>query len=225
MSKQTSRQTSKQGQSANKQSSNQNSKQASPANKQIASGSVKQSNSATKSPTRQALKQERREEERQRQLNAKRRAARNKRILIGSLIAVAVLVVATVSFVVYSNTHNASAQNQATPTEQVVNSAYPPIDGIYCDALEQTAYHIHAHLTIYINGKQVAIPQGIGIASDQSCFYWLHTHTSDGVIHIEFPKQGSPTLGNFLDIWEQHFQQLGFHNELASSADWMACVD
>ena len=73
------------------------------------------------------MKQERREEERQRQLNAKQRAARNKRILIGSLIAVAVLVVATVSYAVYSNTHNASAQNQATPTEHVVNPAYPPL--------------------------------------------------------------------------------------------------
>ena len=217
MSKQNSRQTMKQGQSANKQ--------ASPANKQVASGSTKQSNSATKQPTRQAMKQERREEERQRQLNAKRRAARNKRILVASLIAVAVLIVATVSFVVYSNAHNASAQNQASSTEQVVNPAYPPVDKIYCDALEQTAYHIHAHLTIYINGKQVAIPQGIGIASDQSCFYWLHTHTSDGVVHIEFPKQGTPTLGNFLDIWGQSFHSLGFQNELASSADWNVYVD
>ena len=226
MSKQTSRQTSKQRQSANKQSNNQTSKRASPANKQIVSGSVKQSNAANKPPTRQAMKQERRQEERQRQLNAQRRAARNKRILIGSLIAVAILVVAAISFAVYSNTHsNASAQNQATPTEQVVNAAYPPVDRIYCDALEQTAYHIHAHLTIYINGKQVAIPQGIGIASDQSCFYWLHTHTSDGVVHIEFPRQGHPTLGNFLDIWGQSFNSLGFQNELASSADWTVYVD
>jgi hypothetical protein len=225
MSKQTPRQTSKQGQSANKQSSNQNSKQASSANKQIASGSVKQNTAATKPQTRQAMKQERREEERQRQLIAKQRAARNKRILIGSLIAVAVLVVSAVSYIVYSNIHNASAQNQATPTEQVVNAAYPPIDGIYCDALEQTAYHIHAHLTIYINGKQVAIPQGLGIASDQSCYYWLHTHTNDGVIHIEFPRQGHPTLGNFLDIWGQSFQSLGFQNELASSTGWTVYVD
>jgi hypothetical protein len=221
-----SKQTSKQGQGANKQSSNQNAKQASPANKQIPSGTVKQSNSATKQPTRQAMKQERREEERQRQLNAKRRATRNKRILVGSLVAVAVLVFAAVSFAVYSNSHNnASAQNQATPTEQIVNSAYPPVDGIYCDALEQTAYHIHAHLTIYINGKQVAIPQGIGIASDQSCFYWLHTHTSDGVVHIEFPNQGTPTLGNFLDIWGQSFNSLGYQNELASSTGWTIYVD
>ena len=113
---------------------------------------------------------------------------------------------------------------QTASTEQVVNAAYPPIDGIYCDALEQTAYHIHAHLTIYMSSKQVAIPQGIGIASDQSCFYWLHTHTSDGVIHIEFPNQGTPTLGNFLDIWGQSFNTLGFQNELASSTDWTIYV-
>ena len=226
MSKQTSRQTSKQGQSTSKQSNNQNSKQASSTNKQTTSGSVKQNTSATKPQTRQAMKQERREEERRRQLIAKQRAARNKRILIGSLTAIAVLVVAAISFVVYSNTHsNTSAQNQATPTEQIVNPNYPPIDGIYCDALEHTDYHIHAHLTIYMNGKQVAIPQGIGIAPDQSCLYWLHTHTSDGVLHIEFPKQGNPTLGNFLDIWKQSFNSLGFQNQLASSDDWTVYVN
>lgn len=226
MNKQTSRQTSKQGQSANRQSNKQNSKQTSPANKQIASGSVKQNNSATKPQTRQAMKQERREEQRQRQLQAKQRAARNKRILIGSLIAIAVLVVAAVTFAVYTNTRNhASAQNQATPTEQVVNAAYPPVDGIYCDALEGTAYHIHAHLTIYIDGKPVPVPQGIGIAPDQSCLYWLHTHSTDGVIHTEAPKKVSPTLGNFLDIWGQSFNSSGFRNELASSAGWTVYVD
>jgi hypothetical protein len=51
---------------------------------------------------------------------------------------------------------------QTTSTEQVVNSACPPVDGIYCDTLEQTAYHIHTHLTIHIDGKQIGIPQGIG---------------------------------------------------------------
>ena len=226
MSKQTSRQSSKQGQNSNKQSGNQNVKQTSSANKQVANASVKQSVSATKTQTRQAMKRDRREEEKQRQLAAKQRAARNKRILIGSLIAIAVLVVAGISYAAYANTHSsASTQTQATPTEQVVNAAYPPVDGIYCDALEQTAYHIHAHLTIYINGKQVAIPQGIGIASDQSCYYWLHTHTDDGVIHIEFPRQGNPTLGNFLDIWGQSFNSMGFQNELASSQGWTVYVN
>jgi hypothetical protein len=226
MSKQTSRQPSKQGQNSNKQSNNQNSKQTNSANKQVANSSAKQNVSAPKPQTRQSVKRERREEEKQRQLAAKQRATRNKRILIGSIVAVAILVVGGVAYAVYANTHSsASAQTQATPTEQIVNAAYPPVDGIYCDALEQTAYHIHAHLTIYIDGKPVTIPQGVGIASDQSCYYWLHTHATDGVIHIEFPRHGTPTLGNFLDVWGQSFNSMGFQNELASSQGWTIYVN
>lgn len=241
MSKQTSRQASKQGQMANKQSSNQSSKQSGPSNKQTTGVSVKQTspaskqatnvsskqaNSANKPLTRQAVKQARRQQQQQQLLNAQRRAARNKRIVIGSLVAVAVVVIAAVSFLIYNaNAKNSTGQNQTTATEQVVNPAYPPVDNIYCDSLEQTAYHIHAHLTIYINGQLVAVPQGVGIAPDQSCLYWLHSHTGDGVLHIEAPRKVSPTLGDFLDIWGQEFSSLSYRNELASSAGWTVYVD
>ncbi|HYA99371.1 MAG TPA: hypothetical protein VED37_04060 [Ktedonobacteraceae bacterium] len=232
MSKQTSRQSSKQGQNSNKQSGNQNVKQTSSANKQVANASVKQSVSATKTQTRQAMKRDRREEEKQRQLAAKQRAARNKRILIGSLIAIAVLVVAGISYAAYMNTHkSASAQTQATPTEQIVNAAYPPVDGIYCDALEQTAYHHHVHLTIYINGQQVPFPAGMGIAGDQTnptCYYWLHTHATDGVIHIEAPSQKSFSLKNFLDIWQSFAasnSQYTFPTQLALPDGWTMYVN
>jgi hypothetical protein len=241
MSKQTSRQASKHEQSANKQSNNQSSKRTNPANKQTTNApvkqtspvskqttnvSAKQANPANKPLTRQAAKQARRQQQQTLLLNAKRRAARNKRILIVGLVAAAVVLVAAVSFFIYkANAKNPTSQNQTTPSEQVVNPAYPPVEGIYCDSLEQTAYHIHAHLTIYINGQPVSIPQGVGIATDQSCLYWLHTHANNGVIHIEAPRKVSPTLGNFLDVWGQSFSQLGFHNELASSADWTVYVD
>lgn len=225
MSKQSSRQASKQGQTANKQSNNQSSKQTGTVNKQATYVTSKQTNLANKQLTRQAIKQERRQEGRQRRLEVQRRATRRKRILIGSLVA-AVVLVAAVSFAVYSaNAHNPAGQSQAAPTEQVFNSAYPPVDGVYCDQLEQTFYHIHAHVTIYINGQPVSVPQGVGIATDQSCLYWLHTHDSSGVIHIEAPKKVSPTLGNFLDIWGQKFQQQGFHNELALSSGWTVYVN
>jgi len=234
MSKQTSRQASKQGQNANKQSNKQSSRQASPANKQTtnvpvkqdrplkkqaSNVSAKQTNPANKQLTRQAIKQERRQEERQRRLQGQR-AARRKRFLIAGLVAAALVLVATISVFAYENAHNPAGQSHAD-----VNPAYAHIDNIYCDQLEQTAYHIHAHVTIWINGQQVQIPQSIGIASDQSCLYWLHTHDSSGVIHIEAPNKVSPTLGNFLDIWGQKFPQLGFQNELASTAGWTVYVN
>jgi len=90
------------------------------------------------------------------------------------------------------------------------------VDGISCDRGEQVAYHIHAHLTVFVNGAARQVPAAIGIPGAQAentstgsfiatgtCFYWLHTHASDGIIHIESPVQRTYTLGDFFDIWGQ----------------------
>jgi hypothetical protein len=209
MSKHPPRQASKQGQNANKQSGNQSTKQNRPGDKLL---------------TRQAMKQERREEERQRRLGERQRAVRRKRFLLVGLVA-AVILVAAVAVYAFVNAHNSTARGQAAPTEQVFNSAYQPVDGVYCDQLEQLSYHIHVHLTIWINGNQVQVPQGVGIASDGSCFYWLHTHDSTGVVHIEAPTPAALTLGDFLNIWGQRFPQLGYQDPLASPAGWTIYVN
>jgi hypothetical protein len=90
------------------------------------------------------------------------------------------------------------------------------VDGIQCDSSEQVAYHIHAHLSIYVNGKLRAIPAGVGIVtpvaqqtangafdSATNCYYWLHVHAQDGVIHVESPTTTTYTLGQFFAIWKQ----------------------
>jgi len=90
------------------------------------------------------------------------------------------------------------------------------VDGISCQASEQTIFHIHAHLTVFVNGAQRQIPAAIGIPGAQAqataqgpfiasgtCFYWLHTHAADGIIHIESPVHRVYTLGNFFDEWGQ----------------------
>ena len=90
------------------------------------------------------------------------------------------------------------------------------VDGIRCGATEQLAYHIHAHLAVFDDGVIRALPAGIGIpgsttqqtgqgpvAAGGQCIYWLHTHTADGVIHVESPTQRIYTLGNFFDEWHQ----------------------
>lgn len=86
-----------------------------------------------------------------------------------------------------------------------------PVDGTSCATMEQLAYHIHAHLSLFVDGRQVAVPRGVGIAPPRqvqqgfvvsgSCFYWLHTHDATGIIHIESPVQKTFTLGDFFDIW------------------------
>jgi hypothetical protein len=90
------------------------------------------------------------------------------------------------------------------------------IDAISCQTSEQTVFHIHTHLTIFVNGQQRQVPAGIGIPdavaqqtqagsfiNSGSCFYWLHTHAADGIIHIESPVQRTYTLGEFFDEWGQ----------------------
>jgi hypothetical protein len=90
------------------------------------------------------------------------------------------------------------------------------IDGISCQSSEQTIFHIHAHLTIFVNGSPRQVPAAIGIPGAQAqnsaqgpfiasgtCFYWLHTHAADGIIHIESPVHRTYTLGDFFDEWGQ----------------------
>ena len=90
------------------------------------------------------------------------------------------------------------------------------VDGIECNSGEQTLFHVHTHLTIFVNGSPRQVPYGIGIPGAQvsqsaqgpfvgsgTCFYWLHTHAADGIVHIESPVQRTYTLGDFFDIWNQ----------------------
>ncbi len=78
------------------------------------------------------------------------------------------------------------------------------IDGVECHSGESVEFHQHAHLTIFVNGQEQQIPGSIGIVSTPySCFYWLHTHTTDGIIHMEAPRAMTFTLGQFMDIWRQ----------------------
>jgi hypothetical protein len=78
-----------------------------------------------------------------------------------------------------------------------------PVDGIRCDQMEGSVFHIHQHLAIVDHGKAVTIPADIGRPVVAQCLYWIHTHTSDGIIHVESPVFKTFTLGQFFDVWGQ----------------------
>lgn len=86
-----------------------------------------------------------------------------------------------------------------------------PVDGIPCGQ-GHDAEHYHAHLALFANGQQIAIPAAIGIDSAffrgdslaiaGKCFYWLHTHDRSGIVHVEPEETGHTfTLGQFFDVW------------------------
>jgi hypothetical protein len=102
------------------------------------------------------------------------------------------------------------------PASTTTQGGGSTVDGIQCAPVEQLAYHIHAHLQVYVNGQPRALPAAIGMLGPvaqqtaygpfygaQQCIYWLHTHASDGIIHIESPTKRIYTLGNFFDEWRQ----------------------
>ena len=84
-------------------------------------------------------------------------------------------------------------------------------------------FHVHAHLDVFLNGRRVPVPGGIGIdITDQAvhrgktdgapsyggirlcpraCISPLHTHDVTGVVHIEAAAQTSFTLGQFFREW------------------------
>ena len=92
----------------------------------------------------------------------------------------------------------------SSPARGQFRSEVPPvIAGISCDRMEGQRLHIHQHLVILDHGKVVPIPANVGQRPVSSCLYWLHTHTPDGIIHIEAPLDRAFTLGDFFQIWGQ----------------------
>jgi hypothetical protein len=89
---------------------------------------------------------------------------------------------------------------------------------------EQLAYHVHAHLDVFLNGQAVTVPAGIGInISDpgvhqfpgpggtreyggisqcaKPCISPLHTHDSSGILHTESATVTPNRLGQFFTEW------------------------
>lgn len=60
--------------------------------------------------------------------------------------------------------------------------------------------HYHVHLTLFVNGREVAVPSQIGISP--SALSPLHTHDDSGVLHIEADTPNfHGTLQQFFDVW------------------------
>lgn len=177
----------------------------------------------TRQPSKQQRRRDRREDDRRRE-EERLRKKRTNRIILGSVIAAIVLIIAGSAFVFARNNMKSGTASLHTPT--TIFAAYPEIDNnVECDAGEQLAYHIHSYLVIYINGKQSLLPANTGIASDGTCYYWLHTHDSSGVIHEESPDSRTFILGNFFDEWEQVFSSLGYPSQLDASTGWTVYVN
>ncbi len=83
-----------------------------------------------------------------------------------------------------------------------------------CGVVRRPLLHFHPHLALSVLGQGRTVPYAIGVVEpvldttgaqpnvvDARCYFDLHTHGSDGIIHIESSEQRDYTLGQFFDMW------------------------
>ncbi len=92
------------------------------------------------------------------------------------------------------------------PNNSATLSTRLPALGLNALSQEQLAYHIHSHLDVFVNGQKVNVPVSIGIHIDpqttsSSFITELHTHHSDGIIHVESAQHLNYQLKQFFGEW------------------------
>jgi hypothetical protein len=122
------------------------------------------------------------------------------------LLVVIAVVAIGIGLLVASRGSKSSSSGPTSSSAQVLAPAGQPtgqpIDAVECNVGEQLAFHIHAHLALFVDGAERAVPAFVGFYDNQ-CLYWLHSHDSSGIIHMEAPRNTSFTLGQWFDIWGQ----------------------
>ena len=71
----------------------------------------------------------------------------------------------------------------------------------------QLALHTHTEVQIYVHGQPVTIPANVGIDIPTRYIASIHTHTADGIVHVESSTVADFTLQEFFDIWGVRFTQ------------------
>ena len=105
----------------------------------------------------------------------------------------------------------------ADPLQLTINAGLAP------EKKETLTHHVHAHLDVFVDGRQVIVPAGIGIniqdpgvqtfdfagttgygrikGCSQPCISPLHTHDRSGVIHTESADPAPHRLGALFTEW------------------------
>lgn len=88
-------------------------------------------------------------------------------------------------------------------------------------ALQQTTdmateYHIHPELTVLVNGKEVPVPENLGVTATGMTA--LHTHNEKGIIHVEAPVIMDFTLGDFFAVWGKDFSRTKLLDNVVTDA-------
>jgi hypothetical protein len=110
--------------------------------------------------------------------------------------------------------------------------------GLVPEDAEQLQYHVHSHLDVFVDGKHIIVPAGLGIditnpgvhkfttdglpsyggiavPCNQACISPLHTHDITGVLHTESATHKDNTLGQFFIEWNVRLTSTCFASDCA----------
>jgi hypothetical protein len=93
------------------------------------------------------------------------------------------------------------SQSSQKPISELTNREL----ALLCDDEMAGGFHIHPILEIVVNGEKIPVPTNIGV--QKTCMTALHTHTPDGVIHVESPEKRDYTFADFFAVWNQPFSK------------------
>jgi hypothetical protein len=176
----------------------------------------------------------------------RRESSRRRRMQIGAAAA-ALLVIAAVVVVIAvaggggSSTDTTSSGGLTFHKDSVPASAQvglldtpPPwkpdykqlqkrVQAMGLPGFNETTFHIHAWLHVYVDGKQVQVPGNIGIDVPAQFLSPLHTHDLSqypaGIIHMEADQEYDFTLGQFMNVWGVKFSKDQLGSLKAQGAD------
>lgn len=137
------------------------------------------------------------------------------------LVLVAALVAVGIAAVVAATTRSGSTASPVAPSgplpgELTSRAPWPANNGrdlrarltaLGLPALSQegTVLHTHQHLDLFVAGRRVVVPAGLGIDADGQFIAPIHTHDDTGIIHVESPTVRTFTLGEFFGVWGVRF--------------------
>ena len=146
-----------------------------------------------------------------------RRERRRQRVLTVAIVGAAVAIgggLIALALVGQSGNRTAATAADLAPVSGLGAEAMPPwpapsdtarraeVAGLPLGPMG-TAEHYHAHLDVLVDGESVEVPANIGIETGTGVMSALHTHSNDGVVHIEAGRSGQPfTLGQLFTEWD-----------------------
>ena len=149
----------------------------------------------------------------------------NRDATIVALAVILLLVVAYQGGYILSDEDSSDSTSTSEPQQELEQSN--SLDEIHplastCLSHGELTRHDHMYLTIQIEDEFVTIPENVGVNTN-TCnqsganMHVVHTHSSDGKLHLEMQTDEDVELGVFFDIWGQHFDETGIFDYRVNS--------